>query len=444
MDEILVTKLVQRPDGTEHLVLRQARVAVKRGPDKGRQLVVDRPRVRIGTAPDCDLQLSDEAVSRYHLELRATDRGYLLRDLGSTNGTRAGGLQLVEALITEPVLLELGSTRLQFSPSDDSVEIPLSPRGSFGGLLGQSRQMRQVFAILERVAPSRSTILLEGESGTGKEVAAQAIHQASQHAEGPFVVVDCGAIPATLIESELFGHEKGAFTGAEHGRKGALEQADGGSVFLDEVGELPTELQPRLLRFLESQEVKPIGSSRHRKVDVRIIAATNRNLTVEVSEGRFRQDLFYRLSVVRVELPSLRERPEDIVLLARHFAELLDKDPRAVVAPEISGLLMAYSWPGNVRELRNVVERVSLLPELATQLLQESSEASPAPAPTIGSLASLTFHEGRRRWQDTFERQYLAAQMARSDNVVKSAAESSQLPRQTFHRLLRKHGLREP
>ena len=446
MDDIVATKVVQRPDGTEHLVFQKARIAVKRGPDRGKQLDVDRPRVRVGTAPDCELRLSDEAVSRYHLELRATERGFLVRDLGSTNGTRVGELKLLEAVVTGPVLLELGQTRLQVSTSvSEVVEIPLSSRGSFGGLLGQSRQIRQVFAILERVAPTRSTVLLEGESGTGKEVAAHAVHRASGRGDGPFVVVDCGAIPASLIESELFGHEKGAFTGADPARTGALEQADGGTLFLDEVGELPLELQPRLLRFLESQEVKPVGSSSHRPrvVDVRVVAATNRNLSVEVDEGRFRQDLYYRLSVVQVELPPLRERPEDVLLLARHFAEALQKDPREVISSDVAGLLLAYSWPGNVRELRNVIERVALLPELAAQQLHRSAEASPAPAPTIGNLVELDFHEGRRRWQDIFERQYLTAQMARGNQVVKAAAKSADLPRQTFHRLLRKHGLKD-
>ena len=441
--DIVATRLVRRPDGTEHLVLRRARLVVKRGPDKGRELLLEKPRVRVGTAPDCELQLTDEAVSRYHLELRATDRGFVLRDLESTNGTRVGGLQLVEALLDAPVVLELGETRLQISPAEGSIEIPLSARGSLGGLLARSRAMRQVFAILERVAPSRSTVLLEGESGTGKEVAAHAIHQLSPRNDGPFVVVDCGAIPPTLIESELFGHERGAFTGADRAREGALEEADGGTVFLDEVGELPLELQPRLLRFLEGQEVKRVGSTQHRKVDVRIVAATNRSLETEASEGRFRQDLFYRLSVVRVELPPLRERPEDVVLLARHFAEAVAEDPRTVVTPEIEGLLLSHTWPGNVRELRNVVERIAVVPELATELLQESAAQSVARPPSIGPLVGLSFHEGRRRWQDIFERQYLAAQLARAGGVVTRAAESADLPRQTFHRLLRQHGLKE-
>ena len=444
MDPIAATKLVQRPDGTEQLLLRQARITVKRGPDRGKTLAVDRPRVRIGTAPDCELPLTDESVSRYHLALEATEQGYVLRDLGSTNGTHMAGIQLVQAVITGPVVIELGQTRLHIAPSDDNIEIPLSPRGSFGGLLGQSLKMRQVFAILERVADGRTTVLLEGESGTGKEVAAQAMHQMSSRREGPFVVVDCGAIPPTLIESELFGHARGAFTGAQQARVGLLEQSHGGTLFLDEVGELPLEMQPRLLRFLESQEVKPVGDSQHRKVDVRVLAATNRRLLVEVNEGRFRQDLFYRLSVVCVEMPPLRDRPEDVVLLARHFAEALGKDPDRVIAPDIASLLAAYAWPGNVRELRNVVERVAVLPELATRLLEQTAEDAGAAPPTIGGLVNLPFHEARRRWQDTFEQQYLATLLTRSGNVVKRAAEMADLPRQTFHRLLRQHGVKEP
>jgi two-component system, NtrC family, nitrogen regulation response regulator GlnG len=440
-----VTQIVQKPDGTQVLVLHRARVAVADGPDAGRELVLEKPAVVIGTEPGCDLQLTDPAVSRQHLQLRATEQGLVLRDLGSTNGTFVGNLRLVEALIVAPVTVRAGESQLQISPSSgDSLEIPLSPRGSFGGLVGQSTEMRRVFAILERVAPTRSTVLLEGESGTGKEVAAQALHQASPCAEGPFVVVDCGAIPGSLMESELFGYERGAFTGAHEARTGALQAADGGTLFLDEIGELPLELQPKLLRFLETQEVRPLGSTSYRKVSVRLVAATNRRLTEEVKEGRFRQDLFFRLSVVRVELPPLRQRPEDILLLAYSFAAAGDRDPRSIISDDISALLASHHWPGNVRELRNVVERLTVLPELAIAGLRDDARAAAADAaPSIGALLALPFHEARRRWQDLFERQYLSALVQKAGGVVARAAAAAGLPRQTFHRLLRQHGLRD-
>jgi DNA-binding NtrC family response regulator len=300
--------------------------------------------------------------------------------------------------------------------------------------------MRQVIALLERVAPSTSTVLLEGESGTGKEVAAHAIHEASPRAEGPFVVVDCAALAPSLIESELFGHERGAYTGADETQPGALEQGDGGTVFLDEIAELPLELQPRLLRFLEAQEVKRLGAARARRVDVRVIAATNRCLANEVRGGTFREDLYYRLSVVRVGMPALRERAEDIKLLAYHFAESFARDPHELLGEEVIEILTAYAWPGNVRELRNVVERLIVLPEQALASLR--GEPPPRTGPEIGQLSELPFHEARQRWQEWFERQYLAAQLERASGNVSQAARQAAIPRQTFHRLLRRHGLK--
>jgi DNA-binding NtrC family response regulator len=434
------TRIVARPDGGETLLLQKARVSVLEGPDRGAILVVEQPRVVVGSGSECDLVLTDPAVSRLHAELRATDRGYALKDLGSTNGTFAGGLRVVEVLLGAPTTLTLGETEIRVSPTTETVEIPLSSRGSFGGLLGQSLAMRRLFAVLERVAPTRSTILLEGESGTGKEVAAQAIHEASPRREGPLVVVDCGSIPQNLVESELFGHEKGAFTGAHERRAGAFEEADGGTLFLDEIGELPLAMQPRLLRFLETQEVKRVGAAQHRRVDVRVVAATHRKLAAEVKRGSFRQDLFYRLSVVQVPIAPLRERPEDIRLLAHHFAARFAEDPAAVVTEEIAALLCAYHWPGNVRELRNTVERLALLPEHGRAHLE--ARIDPDGGASIGSLAGLPFHVARKRWQDTFERQYLSALMARAGGVVTTAAGLAELPRQTFHRLLARHGLR--
>jgi DNA-binding NtrC family response regulator len=438
MSTTISTRLIRSPDGGEALLMRCARLTVVKGPDKGRSVVIDQPRLRVGTGADCELQLSDQAVSRQHFELQASERGFVLRDSNSTNGTFVGNVGVQRALLVGETQLRVGDTTLRLAPTRKTVEIPLSQRGSFGGLIGQSQAMRQVIALLERVASSDSTVLLEGESGTGKEVAAEAVHQASRRVEGPLVIVDCGALPPALIESELFGHERGAFTGAEQQHIGVLEQADGGTLFLDEIGELPLELQPRLLRFLEAQEVKRLGASRARHVDVRVIAATNRHLANEVRRGAFREDLFYRLSVVRVAMPALRDRVEDVRLLAYHFAETFARDPHELLGEEVIEILTAYSWPGNVRELRNVVERLVVLPGEALASLRGEAQRR---GPEIGALAELPFHEARQRWQDGFERQYLAAQLERTGRNVSQAARQAQIPRQTFHRLLRRHGL---
>ena len=439
MEKTLVTEIVRHTDGSEFLRLQRFFITVQRGPDKGQKFLMETPRICIGTGPECELRLTDSSISRAHLEIRATEQGLVIRDLDSTNGTLQGGLLVREAVVTGQVTLELGESRVRIKPLDDTIEIPLSMKQEVAGLLGKSQQIRRVFALLEQVADSAMTVLLEGESGTGKDVAAQALHALSKRAAGPLVIVDCGAIPPSLIDSEIFGHEKGAFTGASDTHIGALEAANGGTLFIDELGELPLALQPRLLRFLENQQVKRIGANRYRQVNVRVVTATNRNLLEDVEEGRFRQDLYFRISAMRIQLPPLRERPEDILMLARHFAEELHHDPDAVISDSVANLLVSHTWPGNVRELRNMVERITLLPDLAVEDLKQSAAAEPTPH--LGSLAALPFHEARRRWQDLFERQYLGIHISLSEGKVAQAAKSADLPRQTFYRLMHRHGL---
>jgi transcriptional regulator with PAS, ATPase and Fis domain len=218
-------------------------------------------------------------------------------------------------------------------------------------MLGESLKMREIFAILEKISPKDITVLIEGETGTGKEVCARAIHNTSKRASGPFIIFDCGATPANLIESELFGHVKGAFTGAVSSRAGAFESADGGTIFFDELGELTLELQPKLLRVLETREVKRVGATTPVKVDVRVVAATNRDLRKEVRSGNFREDLFYRLAVARVTLPALRERREDIALLAKSFLRDASGDPNREISEATLTFLRKHDWPGNIREL---------------------------------------------------------------------------------------------
>jgi transcriptional regulator with PAS, ATPase and Fis domain len=296
-----------------------------------------------------------------------------------------------------------------------------------------------VFAVLERVAAADSTVLIEGETGTGKEVAAESLHRESPRRDGPLIVVDCGAIPADLLESELFGHEKGAFTGAVVGREGAFEAASKGTIFLDEIGEIAPALQPKLLRVLERREVKRVGSNRYQPVDVRVLAATNRNLLAEVNEGRFRSDLYYRLAVVQVRLPTLRERAEDIPLLVEHILSSLGAAERPEAAQlrtrEFLAELQQHAWPGNVRELRNYVERCLTL--------RESAPLAAAPMDGAAVFDSTRpLREARESWTRTFERRYLQEVLDRAGGNVSAAARAAGVDRIHFYRLLWRHGIR--
>jgi transcriptional regulator of acetoin/glycerol metabolism len=369
--------------GRAVLISRPARVRVVSGPDLGRSVTLELQRVRVGTSPDSELTLTDPLVSRTHLEFQVQDLGYLVADLGSTNGTFVGGARVREALLGQSGEVRLGSTVLRLEAAPEQ-EKEISDQ-SFGDLIGSSAAIRRVFGVLTAVARTDVTVLIEGETGTGKELVAEALHRQSPRTRGPFSVVDCGSIPPNLIESELFGHERGAFTGATGERQGAFERARGGVIFLDEIGELPLEMQTRLLRVLDRRVVKRVGGNLERKVDVRVVAATNRDLAVEVKQGRFRQDLYFRLAVVRIVLPPLRDRREDIPALARHFLwQAGCADPDAVLKPELLRVLSTRAWPGNVRELRNLVERaIVLADERGGPALLGDEEPAPAytPAP---------------------------------------------------------------
>jgi DNA-binding NtrC family response regulator len=445
----LPTEIIQRPEGGEQLLVQNAELQVIAGPERGKRCALRRGLIVVGNAADCDLVLEDPAVSRRQLELEATAEGFVLRDLGSTNGTFVGKLRVREAVLTPGMQIHLGRTRLKLVIQGGREPLDLSRHHRFGRLHGASPLMRHCFALLERAAASESTVLIEGESGTGKELAAEAMHQHSSRSSGPLVVADCGAIPASLIESELFGHEKGAFTGASELHRGALERADGGTLFLDEIGELDLALQPRLLRFLDSREVRRVGGERSQLVDVRVIAATNRRLEEQMRHQAFREDLFFRLAVVRVELPPLRRRREDIPLLARELARQLrpDLDPAEWLDPGTLDVLDSHRWPGNVRELRNVIERLAVIPDLPLQeLVGESANGAPsagAPALDEPGLSRLSYHEAKERVLESFERRYVKALLEQEQGVVARAAERAGVPRQTLFRLIRKHGLRE-
>jgi transcriptional regulator with PAS, ATPase and Fis domain len=401
------------------------------GPERRKAWASTSDRCSIGSHPSNDLVLTDRSVSRFHCEIILDGHAARVRDLGSRNGTELDGVTVIEGILRASSTIRLGRTSLHFQLEAERNGVPLSERPRFGSLVGRSAAMRAVFAILERVAPSDASVLLEGESGTGKEEAASSVHAASSRRNGPFVVVDCGAIPAPLLESELFGHVRGAFTGATTGRRGAFLQADGGTIFLDEIGELSPELQPKLLRALASHEIQPIGSNRPQTSNFRVIAATNRDLRAAVNVGRFRSDLYFRLAVVKVTLPPLRSRPEDIPVLVEHLLGSISNDAKAkarLADPSFITGLMGAAWPGNVRELRNHLEHCLVL---------DGSE----PGAPSSSAASLGYEEARRHAIAAFERRYIEDLLKAHGGKVAAAARAAGIDRVYLYRLIRRHGV---
>jgi transcriptional regulator with PAS, ATPase and Fis domain len=439
-----VTRVVEQPGQLDTLQVRRARLEVVRGPDKGLCKDVHHLHVVVGTSSRCDMVLTDQSVSRRHFELGPGDNGYVLRDLDSMNGTFIRGLRVREVLLPGSEEIEIGRSTLLLSTLDEHEELPLSDKTAFGTMVGRSAAMRQVFAVLERAAPSDATILLEGESGTGKELAAENIHSHSPYHDKPFILVDCGAVAPSLVESELFGHCKGAFTGADRDRAGAFEEARGGTVFLDEISEVNLSIQPKLLRLLDKREIKRVGENRYRPAKARIIAASNRDLTNEVEQGRFREDLFYRLSVVRVRLPPLRDRRDDIGLLAREFITKRhpDMDPNKVVTDQVTSMFLNHDWPGNVRELRNVVERLLLFPEQPESAIRRGK--SPVEEETfLGNMLEMPFRKFQQKLKEHYEKAYLSAILDSCNGVMSWAAKKAGLPRQTFYRLVAKYKLKK-
>ena len=337
--------------------------------------------------------------------------------------------------------LALGDEHHPFFP--ESSTTAANERERFGRMIGQSAPMQRVFETLSRAAARNTTVLLEGETGTGKEISAEAIHRTSLRRDKPFLVVDCGAIPPQLLESELFGHERGSFTGAVSSRQGVFEAAAGGTVFLDEIGELALDLQPKLLRVLERREVRRIGTNNHVPVDVRLIAATNRNMRNEVDNRKFRADLFYRLAVVEVRLPPLRERTGDLPLLVEHIAETMrpldEETEHAMASPEFLAGLASYDWPGNIRELRNFLERCAALGDFRPP---QSHRTAPTVTPEATVLIGRPLREAREEWTNTFEKRYLEELLIAHGNRVSAAARAAGVDRIYFYRLLWKHGLR--
>jgi transcriptional regulator with GAF, ATPase, and Fis domain len=362
-----------------------------------------------------------------------------------------------EVYLTPDTRFRVGQTELLFAPADEVIDVLPSEESFFENMVGTSLGMRALFGLLARVAATELTVMVTGETGTGKELVSRAVHNRSRRTSAPFQVFDCGAVSASLVESELFGHERGAFTGAVASRPGVFEQAHGGTVFLDEIGELPLELQPKLLRVLEQREVRRVGSGQTRTVDVRVVCATNRDLHEEVEAGRFREDLYYRLAVVELPLPPLRERTEDIPLLVDHILRHASHN-RGVTAisAEVLDLFEGYRWPGNVRELRNVVERAVPFCEGSTITLASLPEALRIAPPTrpihpTGGVhetgmeapdVSLPFKDAKDKIIEAFERQYLVDLLERHEGNISRAARAADMDRKSIARLLKKHDIR--
>jgi transcriptional regulator with GAF, ATPase, and Fis domain len=408
------------------LLVRQFEVVVLDGPDQGQRVASQSDELTIGSADGNDLQLTDPAVSRHHCTLRADERGLLLIDHGSRNGTFLDEVELVHGYVRSGSRVRVGHSTVQVNILDHELEQPLASSDRLGPLLGASPAMRRLYPVVEQCAASSATVLIVGETGTGKELVAEAIHAHSARRDGPFVVVDCSALSHDLAESELFGHERGAFTGADLERVGAFESAEGGTIFLDEIGELPILLQPLLLRALAARTIRRVGSNEYRPIDVRVIAASHRDLRTLVNDKRFRADLFYRLNVLRVAVPPLRDRTGDVQLLATQFWRMFR--PGSSPPPALLVHLAAQSWPGNVRELRNAVERAALMGWRAEHDVR-------------GRIETLTYQQAKERAVWEWERHWVERLLATHGGNLSRAARATKMGRSHLRELARRYGV---
>jgi DNA-binding NtrC family response regulator len=429
---------IEKRAGTDVLRVRTIRLEVVSGPDRGTAKTFSAPAIVLGRA-NADLQLDDRRVSALHAELRLEDAGFRLRDLGSTNGTFVSGVRVIEAFLNPGATITLGDSSVQFTPLDASFELPLASADRLEGLIGGGVAMRRMYELIGRYAGTDATVLVTGETGSGKDVCAEAIHLRSKRRQGPFVVLDCGAIPAQLVEDQLFGHEAGAFTGAGAARPGVFEAAHGGTLFLDEIGELPIEVQPKLLRAVETKTIYRLGSTEARKCDVRIVAATNRDLASEVNRDRFRADLYFRLAVARIHVPALREHREDLEVLVEHFVTKLGGGN---VPSEFFTWAKKHPWPGNVRELRAAIEQALALAK-RPELLAPIWNATPA-GTSLEIDVSLPYKETKKKLLDDLERRYIVELLDAHGGNVSAAARAADLDRMTIYKMLRRAGLRDP
>lgn len=446
-----VTEVLPASGSVTRLNPTSARLYVPAGPDKGKTTSVGSRSVLVGADPSCGLMLVDRTVSRKHAEVRRERDFVIVKDLGSTNGTFYHDARVVEVSVPLGGEISFGKTRVKIVPEEVSVEARPHISDRLGPLIGRDLRMREIFTLIEDIADSDVTVVIEGQTGTGKELVAKAIHDYSRRKKHPLVVFDCSNQPKDLIESALFGHVKGAFTGATAPRAGAFERSDSGTIFLDELGEFGLDLQPKLLRVLESREIQKVGGDGYEPVDVRVIAATNRNLRHEVRTGNFREDLYYRLAVVKIQLPSLRERVEDIPALVDHFIDL--NGGAFTVDPGSYSRMAAYHWPGNVRELKNVVDRAAALSrgrtnvDLSTFILaDELGHDAPSHGTAVGAPppppdTELSFKEAKGRVISDFETRYIEALLRKHNNNISVAAREAGIDRKHFKDLMRKHGI---
>jgi DNA-binding NtrC family response regulator len=423
-------------------------VRIISGPSAGQSALGT--HVIVGRSVAADLVVHDPAVSEFHLELRSHPDGVLLQDLKSRNGTLLGNSRVNSLVLTESEELVIGHSLVRIAPCD-AASPPSPEREAFGALRGTSQAARRLFGIMHRVAPTDLSVLLEGPTGTGKELAARGIHENSPRKNGRFQVVDCGAFPLGLAESLLFGHERGSFTGAAEARPGVFEAAAGGTVFLDEVGELPLDVQPKLLRVLEAREVMRIGSNAALPISVRVISATWRDLRQLVNEGRFRDDLYHRLAQMRVTLPALADSREDIPLLVTHFLRSIPDSVKCVrsISRDAMDVLSKQPFPGNVRELKNIVERAAQLADggiiapsdLTFDRLLERARDSTSVEVAEGVQDVGAFKEGKQTAIDDFECAYLKRLVARADGSLRRAALIAGVQRHHLRALLKKHDI---
>jgi DNA-binding NtrC family response regulator len=426
--------------------VRGGKLRVSKGSGNKTELDIGPETQVVGRNEACDLVLDDKKVSAVHMELVATERGVRVRDLGSRNGTFVGDTRIGEVYLTKAGFIVCGDSQLEFQPSNpEQVNVP--DVAGFGPLAGQSPPMRAVFERLRKAAPTELTVLITGETGTGKELVAQAIHLASARSQKAFIVVDCGSIPPSLAESALFGHERGSFTGAVDKRVSPFAEADGGTIFLDELGELPVDVQPKLLRALAEQRIKSVGSNTYRPVNVRVIAATRRDLVREVNAGSFRSDLYFRVAQLKVELPALRQRIEDIpILIRKMMADLGDADAYERVTHDSLERLMRHDWPGNVRELRNVVAvAMAFGKEGPIDLAQHLNPLSPGDRrDEQTSVRGRTFQDAKRDVLARFEREYFTALYAECSGNVSEIGRRAAMERAHVRGYLRRHGIGDP
>ncbi|MEE2786790.1 MAG: sigma 54-interacting transcriptional regulator [Myxococcota bacterium] len=451
-DAVVETVEVSMGAMTDLLHVEKCKLMVVDGPNAGREFILSKSVIRIGASDKNDLVLDDNTTSRYHCEIRRIKQEYLLVDRQSTNGTYIGKLKVRECFLYAKCEFKVGNSVIRFVPMVEEVPVyPLEETG-YGELVGSSPKMQEIYGIIDKVAPSELSAVVQGETGTGKELVARAIHHFSRRASKPLVIFDCSAFPENLLESELFGHEKGAFSGAVRTHRGVFERAEGGTVFFDELGEMSVNLQPKFLRALENGEIRRVGGERTIKVDVRVVAATNRNLLQMVEEGAFRQDLYYRLAKVTLDLPPLRTRSSDIGLLIEHFlADLREKQPHLAHIERFSDdavkAMCDYDWPGNVRELRNIIERATAFCEQETVGIENlpsdfharvghhhSASHRVTPADLGRGLK-----EAKERMVAQFERDYLIGLLERHNMNISRVAREAGVDRRHVYRLMKKY-----